>query len=211
MKGTNDMNTRCLLADDHPALVAAVRDFLEENGFTVVGPASDGEAAVAAAAAEQPELALVDYRMPGLNGRELLSRLADAAPELRVLVYTAEAGDTLVQEALDRGAAGIVLKEAPMQDLVRALEAVRAGGTYVDPALATVALGAMRNSRPTLTERERDVLEHLSRGKSHEQIGKALGISIETVRTHLRKACDKLGAATRTQAVAAALRMGLIE
>jgi DNA-binding NarL/FixJ family response regulator len=211
MKGTNDMSTRCLLADDHPALVVAVRDFLEENGFTVVGPASDGEAAVRVAAAEQPELALVDYRMPGLNGRELLSRLADVAPQLRVLVYTAEAGDTLVQEALDRGAAGIVLKEAPMQDLVRALEAVRAGGTYVDPALATVALDAMRNSRPTLTERERDVLEHLSRGKSHEQIGNALGISIETVRTHLRKACDKLGAATRTQAVAAALRMGLID
>jgi DNA-binding NarL/FixJ family response regulator len=205
------MNARCLLADDHPALVSAVRDFLEENGFTVVGPASDGEAAVAAAAAEQPELALVDYRMPGLNGRELLSSLADAAPQLRVLVYTAEAGDALVQEALDRGAAGIVLKEAPMQDLVHALEAVRAGGTYVDPALATVALSVMRNSRPTLTERERGVLEHLSRGKSHEQIGKALGISIETVRTHLRKACDKLGAATRTQAVAAALRMGLIE
>lgn len=211
MKGTNDMNTRCLVADDHPALVAAVRDFLEENGFTVVGPASDGEGAVAVAAAEQPELALIDYRMPGLSGRELLSRLADAAPRLRVLVYTAEAGDTLVQEALERGAAGIVLKEAPMQDLVRALEAVRAGGTYVDPALATAALDAMRNSRPTLTERERDVLEHLSRGKSHEQIGNALGISIETVRTHLRKACDKLGAATRTQAVAAALRMGLIQ
>jgi DNA-binding NarL/FixJ family response regulator len=205
------MNTRCLLADDHPALLAAVRDFLEENGFTVIGPAADGETAVATAAAEQPELALVDYRMPGLNGRELLSRLSDAVPNLRVLIYTAEAGDALVQEALDRGAAGIVLKEAPLQDLVRALEAVRAGGTYVDPALATAALGAMRSSRPALTERERDVLAHLSRGKSHEQIGDALGISIETVRTHLRKACDKLGAATRTQAVAAALRMGLIE
>jgi DNA-binding NarL/FixJ family response regulator len=205
------MSRRCLLADDHPALLAAVGDYLEDNGFTVIGPVADGEQAIAAAAAEQPELAVVDYRMPGPNGRDLLTRLGEAAPELRVLVYTAEAGETLVQEALDRGAAGIVLKEAPLQDLVRALEAVQAGGTYVDPALATVALGAMRPSRPRLTERERDVLEHLSRGESHEAIGQALWISIETVRTHLRKASDKLGAATRTQAVAAALRLGLIE
>jgi two-component system nitrate/nitrite response regulator NarL len=205
------MNTRCLLADDHPALVAAVGDFLEENGFTVIGPAADGDAALATAVSEQPDIAVVDYRMPGLNGRELLTRLADDAPDVRVLIYTAEAGDALVQEALDRGAAGIVLKEAPLADLVRALEAVQGGGTYVDPALATVALGAMRPSSPKLTERERDVLSHLSRGESHEEIGRALGISIETVRTHLRKACDKLGAATRTQAVASALRMGLIE
>jgi len=205
------MNTRCLLADDHPALVAAVGDFLEENGFTVVGPATDGDTALATAIAERPDIAVVDYRMPGLNGRELLSRLADDAPDVRVLIYTAEAGDAVVQEALDRGAAGIVLKEAPLADLVRALEAVQGGGTYVDPALATVALGAMRPSSPKLTERERDVLAHLSRGESHEEIGRALGISIETVRTHLRKACDKLGAATRTQAVATALRMGLIE
>lgn len=205
------MNTRCLLADDHPALVAAVSEFLEENGFTVVGPAADAESAIATAVAERPDVAVVDYRMPGLNGRELLTRLSEEAPDLRVLVYTADAGDALVQEALDRGAAGIVLKEAPLQDLVRALEAIRGGGTYVDPALATAALGAMRPSRPKLTDRERDVLTHLSRGESHEEIGRALGISIETVRTHLRKASDKLGAATRTQAVATALRLGLIE
>jgi DNA-binding NarL/FixJ family response regulator len=205
------MSTRCLLADDHPALVAAIGEYLEENGFTVVGPASDAEGAVAAAAAEQPEVAVIDYRMPGLSGRDLLTRLGEAAPDLRVLVYTADAGEALVQEAFDRGAAGIVLKEAPLQDLVRALEAVQAGGTYVDPALATAALGAMRPTRPRLTERERDVLTHLSSGSSHEEIGRALGISIETVRTHLRKACDKLGAATRTQAVATALRLGIIE
>lgn len=208
---THPMNTRCLIADDHPALLAAVGDFLEENGFTIVGPVTDGESAVAAAVAERPDVALIDYRMPGLNGRDLLTRLAAEAPDVRVLIYTADAGDTLVQDALDRGAAGIVLKEAPLLDLVRALEAVRSGGTYVDPALATAALGAMRPSTPKLTPREREVLSHLSRGESHERIGSALGISIETVRTHLRKACDKLGAATRTQAVATCLRDGLID
>jgi DNA-binding NarL/FixJ family response regulator len=205
------MNTRCLLADDHPALVAALSDYLEENGYTVVGPAGDGDRAIEVAAAEQPELAVVDYRMPGPGGRELLARLHEAAPSLRVLVYTADAGDALVQEVLARGAAGIVLKEAPLQDLVRALDAVRRGGTYVDPALATAALGALRSDRPAVTERERDVLSHLSRGKTHEEIGRDLGISVETVRTHLRKASDKLGASTRTQAVATAYRLGLIE
>jgi DNA-binding NarL/FixJ family response regulator len=205
------MNTRCLLADDHPALVAAVGDFLHENGYAVVGPAADGEETIRLAEAEHPELAVIDYRMPGVGGRELLARLKEIAPDTRVLVYTADAGDTLVQEALSRGAAGIVLKEAPLQDLLRALEAIRNGGTYVDPALATAALTSLRPNRPALTTRERDVLTHLSRGETHEEIGRQLGISIETVRTHLRKASEKLDASTRTQAVATAYRLGLIE
>jgi DNA-binding NarL/FixJ family response regulator len=205
------MSTHCLLADDHPALVAAVGEFLEDNGYTVVGPVTNGEEAIDLAASRRPELAVVDYRMPGPGGRELLARLREVAPDTRVLVYTADAGEALVQEALGRGAAAIVLKEAPLQDLLRALEAVCDGGTYVDPALATAALGAHRPSRPTLTARERDVLTHLSRGETHEEIGRQLGISIETVRTHLRKASEKLEASTRTQAVATAYRLGLIE
>jgi DNA-binding NarL/FixJ family response regulator len=211
MREAKPMTMNCLLADDHPALLAAIGDYLEENGYTIVGPVSDGPRAVDVAAAEQPELAVVDYRMPGLGGRDLLKRLQEVAPDMRVLVYTAEAGDAIVHEALGRGAAGIVLKEAPLPDLIRALEAIRSGGTYVDPALATAAIGAMRPSRPTLTPRERDVLHHLSRGESHEEIGHELGISIETVRTHLRKASEKLDASTRTQAVATAYRLGLIE
>src|ERR1700737_844140 len=102
---------RCLLADDHPALVVAVSDFLTANGFAVIGPASNGEQAIAYAESEQPELAVVDYRMPGLDGRELLTRLQAAVPAIKVLVYTAEASAALVHEALARGAAGIVLKD----------------------------------------------------------------------------------------------------
>ena len=201
---------RCLLADDHPALVVAVSDFLAENGFIVVGPASNGEQAVEFAESEQPQLAVVDYRMPGLDGRELLTRLQAAVPGIKVLVYTAEASAAIVHEALARGAAGIVLKDAPLADLVRALHTVEAGRTYVDPALATAAMGAAATA-PTLTAREREVLSLLSSGQSHEEIGGVLGIGTETVRTHLRKACDKLGASTRTQAVATALRHGFID
>jgi two-component system, NarL family, response regulator DesR len=202
---------RCLLADDHPALVAAVSSFLDESGFDVVGPASDGTQTVALAGAEQPEVAVVDYHMPRLGGRELLRRLRSVAPHTRVVLYTADADATLVQEVLAAGADAIVLKDAPLEDLCRAVAAVQAGRTYVDPSLASLTLGGAGGGRTPLTERERDVLQRLSRGRSHADIGGELGISVETVRTHLRKACDKLGAATRTQAVATALRLGLIE
>jgi DNA-binding NarL/FixJ family response regulator len=196
---------RCLLADDHPALVAAVSSYLSENGFEVVGPAPDGRRAVLLATEAQPELALVDYRMPRLMGVELIAALREAAPATRVVVYTAEADEQLARDVLAAGAVALVLKEAPLADLVRALESALAGGSYLDPALAK---DTARNRQ--LTARELDVLGLLAEGLQHEEIGRQLGISSETVRTHLRKACDRLGAATRTQAVATALRLGLI-
>jgi DNA-binding NarL/FixJ family response regulator len=205
------MSVRCLVADDHPALVAAVTELLGEHGFAVLGPAADGEQAIVLAEAEQPELAIVDYHMPKLGGRELLVRLKAAAPDTHLLVYTAEANSALVQEVLAAGADGIVLKEAPLQDLVRALAVVQSGRTYIDPSLAAGALGATAPAGAALTARERAVLARLSAGSSHAEIGAELGIGVETVRTHLRKCCDKLGASTRTQAVATALRLGLIE
>lgn len=195
---------RCLLADDHPALVAAVSPFLAENGFSVVGPAHDGRLAVQLAADEQPELALVDFRMPRLGGLDLIRALREASPGTRVAIYTADADQLLARDALEAGAIAVVLKEAPLSDIVRALEAALDNRPYLDPALA----GSRQRSR--LTQREIAVLELLSEGLQHEEIGRRLGISAETVRTHLRKACDRLGAATRTQAVATALRLGLI-
>jgi DNA-binding NarL/FixJ family response regulator len=201
----------CLLADDHPALVAAVHDLLTQNGFDVIGPALHGESAVALARSETPELAVVDYRMPHLSGRELLARLKAEVPGLRVVVYTAEADERLVREILEGGADGIVLKQSPLHDLIRALETVRDGGTYIDPALAAFVINGGAPAGTPLTERERDVLSRLSGGRSHAQIGQELGIGVETVRTHLKKACEKLSAVTRTQAVATALRLGLIE
>lgn len=197
-------NPHCLLADDHPALTSAISSYLSENGFTVVGPVPDGRRAVQLAAEAKPELALIDYRMPRLAGVELIHALREASPSTRIAVYTAEADERIAHEVLEAGAVALVLKEAPLADLVRALEAALAGGSYLDPALAGSAPGK------TLTQRELDVLGLLAQGLQHEEIGRRLGISSETVRTHLRKACDRLGAATRTQAVATALRLGLI-
>jgi DNA-binding NarL/FixJ family response regulator len=193
-----------LIADDHPALTSAVSSYLADNGFEIVGPAPDGRRAVALAEAEKPELALVDYRMPRLAGVELVQAVLEASPETRVCVYTADGDEKLARDVLAAGASALVLKEAPLADLVRALHATLAGGSYLDPAVSRTKRSG------TLTQRELEVLNLLAEGLQHEEIGRRLGISSETVRTHLRKACDRLGAATRTQAVATALRMGLI-
>ncbi|HET7045599.1 MAG TPA: response regulator transcription factor [Gaiellaceae bacterium] len=197
---------RCLVADDHPALATAVCDFLAGSGYEVVGPASDGPRAVTLARDEAPDLALVDYRMPRLEGPALVAQLREAAPGTAVVVYTADADEHVARAALAAGAAALVLKEAPLSDLGRALDAVRAGRAYVDAGVAHA--GA---PRAELTPRELDVLALVAEGLSHEQIGERLGIGGETVRTHLRKASARLGAATRTQAVASAIRRGLIE
>jgi DNA-binding NarL/FixJ family response regulator len=196
---------RCLIADDHPALTSAVSSYLSENGFEVVGPVGDGQRAVALATDERPELALVDFRMPRLSGVDLVVKLREVSPETRVVVYTADADEQIATDVLAAGASALVLKEAPLADLVRALEATLAGGSYLDPALTRIAAPATK-----LTQRELDVLGLLAEGLAHEEIGRRLGISSETVRTHLRKASDRLGASTRTQAVATALRLGLI-
>ena len=201
------MSVRCLVADDHPALVQAVVEYLRAARIDVVATAADGDHAVTLASETHPDVALVDFRMPRLAGIELLERLRAASPETHLVVYTADADEAVVRSALGAGAKGIVLKEAPLPDLLRALTTVIAGSTYVDPALAT---GVGEPGAPTLTEREGAVLALLAEGLSHDEIGSRLSISGETVRTHVRKASDRLGAATRTEAVAKALRLGLI-
>jgi DNA-binding NarL/FixJ family response regulator len=196
---------RCLLADDHPALCAAVASYLEAEGFDVLGPVANGPRAISLAAAEAPDLAVVDFRMPRLSGVELIRELRRVAPDVKIVVYTADGDEAMAREVFDAGATGLVLKEAPLADLARALEAVHGGGSYIDPAVANG-----RNAANRLTEREVEVLSLLAEGLQHEEIGRRLGISAETVRTHLRKASERLGATTRTQAVATALRLGLI-
>jgi DNA-binding NarL/FixJ family response regulator len=201
----------CIVADDHPAMVEAVSDVLTESGVAVVGRARDGEDAIAKIDARQPDVALIDIRMPRLGGIEVARRAATSSPKTAIILYTAYGDRALLTEALDAGARGFVLKEAPLADLARAIELVARGGTYVDPVLAGyLASSHTADKLPALTQRERDVLRLLADGFSNEEIGKRLFISPETVRTHVRKAMDKLDADTRTQAVATALRQSLI-
>ena len=201
----------CLIADDHPAMIEAVAELLTDNGYAVVGRARDGDEALQKIEARRPAIALVDVRMPRLGGIEVARRAASASPETAVVLYTGYGERALLLEAIDAGARGFLLKEAPLADLIRAIEIVAAGGTYVDPVLGGYLATPRTTERlPNLTQREREVLRLLSDGLSNDEIGKRLFISPETVRTHVRKAMDKLNADTRTQAVATALRQSLI-
>lgn len=190
-------------------LLQAVVEFLEKAQFAIAATAADGVAAVELAADTQPDVALVDFRMPRLAGLEFLVRLREAAPKTRIVVYTADADEVVVRGALGTGVSAILLKESPLADVKRALDCVLADGTYIDPALAGFAVG-VEASKPLLTAREEAVLTLLAEGLSNEQIGLELSISSETVRSHVRKACSRLGASTRTEAVATALRRCLI-
>jgi DNA-binding NarL/FixJ family response regulator len=201
----------CVVADDHPAVLEAVAEFLVHGGIEVVARARDGEEALERIEERKPRVALVDVRMPKLGGIEVTRRAKRSTPDTAVLLYTGYGDRALLTEALDAGVAGFVLKEAPMDDLLRAVQSVANGGTYVDPVLAgTLAASSVGSKVPQLTQRERDVLRLLADGLSNEEIGKRLFISAETVRTHVRKAMGKLGADTRTEAVARALRDHLI-
>ena len=201
----------CLVADDHPAVVEAVADVLAESGIEIAGRARDGREALERIETLKPQVALLDLRMPGLSGIEVARQLSRSTPETAVILYTAFGDRALLIEAMDAGARGFVLKEAPLAEVVRAVELVAAGRTYVDPVLAGVlSSSAATEKMSKLTQRERDVLRLLADGLSNEEIGKALFISPETVRTHVRKAMAKLDADTRTQAVATALRQSLI-
>jgi DNA-binding NarL/FixJ family response regulator len=191
--------------------VDAVTKFLEHHGLSVVGAAPDGERAIEQIEARAPAVAIVDLRMPRVAGIEVTRTLARTTPATGVILYTGAGDRALLTEAIDAGARGFVLKEAPLSDLVRAIQTVAAGGIYVDPVLAGVfATGEATEKLPDLTQRERDVLRLLADGHTNEEIGKRLFISPETVRTHVRKAMSKLEADTRTQAVATALRQSLI-
>jgi len=204
-------STSCVVADDHPAVLEAVSAYLGLRGVTVVALARNGQEAIAAIEEHRPKVAVVDLIMPGGDGIEVTKEVGRSTPETGVILYTGHGEREKLTEALDAGARGFVLKEAPLEDLVRAIETVSNGGAYVDPTLAGVLASAEATERiPKVTQREREVLRLLADGLRNEEIGRRLFISAETVRTHVKKAMSKLDADTRTQAVAEAIRQHLI-
>jgi DNA-binding NarL/FixJ family response regulator len=211
-EGSTNVRLRLVVADDHPAIVDAVCRFLEEvEEIDVVGRAGDGARALQEIHESEPDVALLDIRMPYANGIEIAKRLADGGSKTAVILYTGYPERALLMEALDAGARGFLVKEAPLDDVVRAIKVVAAGGIYIDPALAAVVAGPQVVDRlPALTQREREVLRLLADGMRNEQVGAQLAISPLTVRTHVKNVMDKLEADTRTQAVASALRQSLI-
>jgi DNA-binding NarL/FixJ family response regulator len=203
---------RCVIADDHPAIVDAVCIFLEsEDDIEVVGRAGNGAQALELIERRVPDVAVLDVRMPVLDGIEATRQLVAAGSRVGVILYTGYPERSLLLEALDAGARGFLGKEAPLTDLVRGITIVASGRPYVDPALTGVLIGSHATERlPALSKREREVLRLLADGLRNEQVAVSLSISPLTVRSHVRKAMEKLDADTRTQAVATALRESLI-
>jgi DNA-binding NarL/FixJ family response regulator len=202
----NPERISCVVADDHPALLAAVSDFLEENNYEVVAAHSNCRDAVDAIRATQPDVAVLDYRMPGRSGVDLIKDVLAASANTRIVVYTGDGTTELAAEVLGAGARAVLLKQAPIEDLLRAVRAASAGSRYVDPLLAPNS----QIGHVTLTKREREVLELVAAGHGQREIGRRLAIGTETVRAHLQKVRKRLSSTTSTQAVAKAIRLGLL-
>jgi DNA-binding NarL/FixJ family response regulator len=201
----------CVIADDHPPVLQFLSRYLSSNGITVTASTRDGDEALQKIELTKPTIAILDARMPRRSGIDVLRHLAATGSATRVILYTGFGDDALLNEALDSGVGGMLDKDAPLDDLVRAIHVVADGGTYLDPTAAAALIAHRQQARSNvLTQREREVLRLLADGLTNEQIGAELSISAQTVRTHVQKAMEKLGAQTRVQAVATALRDGLI-
>jgi len=193
----------CLIADNHPAIVEALNDFLRREGIEVTGTARDGQEAIEEIQSSQPTVAVTDFRMPRVDGVEVARRLASIGAKTRILLYSAHGDPSLLRAALEAGARGFITKDAPLEELHRAIEIVAAGEVYVEPALA----GPRADARATrsLTETETEVLRLLSSGQTYQQIGEELCLSTKTIRSHVESTVEKLGARTCVQALAIAL------
>jgi DNA-binding NarL/FixJ family response regulator len=201
----------CLIVDDHEVVREGLRLSLSRAPHVrVVGEASDGAAAVALAERRRSHVVIMDVRMPGMDGLEATKELLERVPETAVLIFTAYSERSLLTRGLESGAKGYVLKEAPHQTLVRAIEKVSEGEGYIDPALMPAFLTG-RGKEDILTGREREILQLLADGMSNADVAQKLFISQETVKSHVRHILSKLEADTRTQAVAIALRDAIID
>ena len=200
-----------LIVDDHEVVREGLRLSLSRAPhIRVVGEAADGAAAVELSLRRKPDVIIMDVRMPGMDGLEATRLLLDQDPEAKVLIFTAYSERSLLTRGFESGAKGYILKEAPHETLVRAIEKVAAGEGYVDPALMPAFL-AGKDQTDMLTAREREILKLLADGMSNGDVAEKLFISQETVKSHVRHILTKLEADTRTHAVAIALREAIID
>ena len=210
----NAARPRVLLVDDHQLLRQAVRRALEDAGMEVVAEAGDGSEAVRLAAEIAPDVIVMDVSMPVLDGVEATRRIHAVTPDLPIVVLTMHGEASQRQEALEAGATGFLTKDVSMQDVVRTVHQAVGGDVALSPELASTILDELRipdtrNSSP-LTPREEEVLQLIADGLSTTEVAAQLFISGKTVKNHLASIYEKLDARDRTQAVLAAVRIGII-
>lgn len=206
------MTVRLIVVDDHPIVRDGLRGmFGQDEDLQVVGEAADGAEALAVALRTNPDLVLLDLRMPGLSGAETIRRLRDQAPGIRVLVLTTFYDDADVLPAIEAGATGYLLKDTPRTELRQAVLAAARGETVMSPSVA----GVLDQQRPqleqrTLSRRELEVLNLVARGATNRDVAAKLFITEATVKTHLLHLYAKLEVNDRAAAVAAAYDAGLL-
>ncbi len=205
---------RVLVVDDHPIVREGLVSVLEdEPDLAVVGAAGSAEEALMVARREQPDVVVLDLELPGMDGEEAIPRLVAVSADTKVVVLTAYDTDERVFGALRAGAKGYLLKGAAADEIARAVRAVYAGGSALEPRVAARVVAEVRSPRRgagVLSERERQVLRLVADGRPTKQIARALSITERTVKFHVASASRKLGADTRAQAAALAVRRGLL-
>src|SRR5688572_21478509 len=209
---------RALIVDDHPVTREGLRTALElsDEVVVVVGEAATGEEAVERARELTPDVVFMDVRMPGMDGIEATRRIREAAPDTKVILITIDESRGAISEAIQAGVSGYLLKDASADTLVDAAKNAIEGNAVIHPHLTKTFIEEVRLVEPTeggptpLSKREREILQKVADGSTTRQVANELGISPHTVKTHLERIFEKLGANDRAQAVAMAIRQGIV-
>jgi two-component system NarL family response regulator len=200
---------RILVVDDHPALRAGLIAIINNQpDMEVVAEAGDGPDAIAMFRQHRPDLALLDLRLPGMSGIEVIEAIKPEAPDARVIILTTFADEHDVSHSLRAGAQAYVLKKAPSEELLAAIRDVHAGNRHIPPTVALLLADHLEHGEPT--PRELDMLQHLVRGRSNKEIAADLGLTEGTVKYYMKGLFAKLGVADRTQAVMRGLQRGFV-
>jgi DNA-binding NarL/FixJ family response regulator len=208
---------RILIADDHPVVREGLFAMLSrESDFEVVGEARDGVEAVNKAKELSPEVVLMDLRMPELDGVEAMNQIKSAKPNTKFIILTTYSDDDYIFRGIEAGARGYLLKDAPREELFKAIRAVHRGESLIQPVVASKVLDRLTElsrrapSGEELSERELEVLRLMAKGAANKEIGVELSIAQSTVKTHISTIFQKLGVNDRTEAVTEALKKGII-
>ena len=212
------METRILLADDHRIVREGLKALLQSrNDFEVVAEACDGAEAVALAAEKNPDVVVMDLTMPNLSGIDATKQISECSVDSKILILSMHESPTYVEEVLRAGASGYVLKDAAANDLIKAIDAIRTGDSYLSPSVTQKVVDAL--ARPgdrgvsalsSLTEREREVLKLIAEGLSSKEIASQLGVSLKTIESHRANLMDKLDIHKVSGLVRFAIRVGLV-
>jgi DNA-binding NarL/FixJ family response regulator len=198
-----------LVADDHPVVLEGMLALFERQpDIYVVGMVRNGREAVDAYLQKRPDVGLIDLRMPVMDGMEAVRRIHEALPGARLIVISSSSSEEEIYRAIRAGVKGYLVKSAPTDELTECVRAVGRGGAWVPPAVGARLAQRIRNRELTL--REEEVLHLVARGKSNKEIGAALQISESTVKVHVTHFLEKLSVTSRTEAIHAAIRRGLV-